>query len=44
MQVFIFAVGLVVSIFVVYGIFSQVPGQIRKPEKVIYRESAQESE
>lgn len=41
MQLIIFIVGLIASILVIYGIFSQVPGEIRKPAKVTYRESAQ---
>ncbi len=44
MQAFIFVVGLIVSILVIYGIFSQVPGQIRGPDKVVYRSSDEESD
>ncbi|MEP6902566.1 MAG: hypothetical protein ABJA66_12495 [Actinomycetota bacterium] len=42
MQIFIFAVGLCVSIMVIYGIFSLVPGEIRAPEKVVYRKANEE--
>ncbi len=42
MQIFIFAVGLCVSIMVIYGIFSLVPGQMRPPETVTYRKSGEE--
>lgn len=42
MMIFMFVVGLIVSIMVVYGIFSQVPSQIRGPDKVIYRSSEEE--
>jgi hypothetical protein len=39
MNTFIFVVGLIVSIMVIFGIFSQVPGQIRAPDKVDYFKS-----
>ncbi len=38
-MIFMFVVGLIVSIMVIYGIFSQVPGEIRRPDKVVYRSS-----
>jgi hypothetical protein len=44
MQIFMFVVGLIVSIMVIYGIFSQIPGEIRGPDKVIYRSSKEENE
>lgn len=39
MQTFIFAVGFFVSLMVIYGIFSLVPGEIRAPAEVAYRSS-----
>lgn len=42
MGAFIFAVGLCVSVMVIYGIFSLVPREMRPPEKVIYREGSEE--
>ena len=41
MEIFIFIVGLCVSIMVVFGIFSLVPGQIRPPDEVIYRKNGE---
>ncbi len=43
MDTFIFVVGLLVSIMVIFGIFSQVPGEIRAPEKVEYFKSKNET-
>ncbi len=42
MQIFIFAVGLCVSIMVIYGIFSLVPREFRAPEKVVYRKDGEQ--
>lgn len=42
MMIFIFIVGLCVSIMVVFGIFSLVPGEMRPPEEVYYRKSGEE--
>ncbi len=42
MNLFIFAVGLCVSIMVIYGIFSLVPREIRPPESVTYRKAGEE--
>ena len=41
MEIFIFIVGLFVTVMVIYGIFSLVPGEMRPPEKVIYREAGE---
>ncbi|CAN5482936.1 hypothetical protein BH10ACI1_BH10ACI1_12700 [soil metagenome] len=42
METFIFAVGVIVCLMVVFGIFSLVPGEMRPSEKVIYREGGQD--
>lgn len=44
MQIFIFAVGFFVSLMVVYGIFSLVPGEMRPPDEVVYRGSADKND
>lgn len=41
MMLFIFIVGLCVSIMVVYGIFSLVPGEMRPPQEVYYRKTGE---
>ena len=40
-EIFIFIVGLCVSIMVVFGVFSLVPGQIRPPDEVVYRKDGE---
>ena len=42
MQIFIFSVGLCVSIMVIYGIFSLVPRELRPPEKIVYRKDSEQ--
>lgn len=36
METFIFAVGFIVSLMAIYGIFSLIPREIRPPETVKY--------
>lgn len=43
MELFIFIVGLIVSTMVVYGILSQVPGEMRPPDKVAYQSKSSEA-
>lgn len=44
MQLFIFIVGFFVSMMVVYGVFAQVPAEIRPPEDVSNGNSSFETE
>ncbi len=43
MELFIFIVGLIVSTMVIYGIFSQVPGEMRPRNEVPQQSKSSES-
>lgn len=38
-EIFVFIVGLGVTVMVIYGIFSLVPQEMRSPDEVVYRKS-----